>query len=650
MQPRDIAAREAEIIRRAFERRTRMTVLEWADQRRWLSPEANAMAADAGGAVRYDSSVTPYHREPMLALSDARTEYVTLMFPSQDGKTEILNNFIGRQIDVNPGPMLVLQPTGSMAETWSKDRLAPMLRDSPSLRGKVKDARSRDANNTILHKKIPGGQLSIAGSNSAAELASRPIRDVCVDEVDRCAKSAGAEGDSIRLAFRRATTFRRGKKLRISSPTLLGASAIWDAYTQGTQEEWQSPCPFCGAVQYLVWGGPDVTHGLKWKSREEDPYYVCIACEAAIEERWKPWMIANGRYVAQNAAAGPRHRSFRKNGLTNALSSWRKQRDEWLDVQHKPLELQTFINTVLVELYDPTGGERLDAEGLFAQLETYPAEVPGGVGALARVVDTQDDRLETTVWGIGERDEMWLIDFELIPGNTSVPLGGEGSPWDELARVIGRGYKHEHGAILKPSVTFIDSGGHATSQVYDFVRPRLRDRVFAIKGANTDAAPLLSKPTRINHARVLLYHVGASAAKRAIQRRLAKIKRPDPGQPGPGYIHLPAAEWMDRTRLEQFTNEKLVPRTVDGHVKYVWVKSGPNELFDMAGYALSAFQQLGPRVLQEIGAEVARLRTSQLPVITSATPEEGDSDTVEVTHLPQRRSNWVQGSWYRGRR
>jgi hypothetical protein len=76
---------------------------------------------------------------------------------------------------------------------------APRL---PELRDKVRDARSRDADNTILHKKFHGGHLTIVGSNSAADLSARPIRDVLVDEVDRCAKSAGTEGDPIRLAFR----------------------------------------------------------------------------------------------------------------------------------------------------------------------------------------------------------------------------------------------------------------------------------------------------------------------------------------------------------------------------------------------------------------------------------------------------------------
>jgi len=73
--------------------------------------------------------------------------------------------------------------------------VAPMLRDTPRLKDKVADARSRDSGNTILHKTFAGGHLTIVGSNSAAGLASRPIRVLLRDEIDRYAASAGAEGD-----------------------------------------------------------------------------------------------------------------------------------------------------------------------------------------------------------------------------------------------------------------------------------------------------------------------------------------------------------------------------------------------------------------------------------------------------------------------
>jgi hypothetical protein len=137
-----------------FQPPPRMTVREWADAFRYLSPEASAEPG------KYSSERAPYQREPMEALSDPLVETTILMWPSQVGKTEIANNFIGRQIDHRPGPMLVMQPTLDMAETWSKDRFAPMIRDTPVLAKKVRDAKSRASDNTILHKKFPAGHLT----------------------------------------------------------------------------------------------------------------------------------------------------------------------------------------------------------------------------------------------------------------------------------------------------------------------------------------------------------------------------------------------------------------------------------------------------------------------------------------------------------
>lgn len=52
-----------------------------------------------------------------------------LMSGAQLGKTSILENFIGYIIDLDPGPVLLVQPREADCEAFSKDRLAPMLRD-----------------------------------------------------------------------------------------------------------------------------------------------------------------------------------------------------------------------------------------------------------------------------------------------------------------------------------------------------------------------------------------------------------------------------------------------------------------------------------------------------------------------------------------
>jgi phage terminase large subunit GpA-like protein len=180
-------------------------------------------------------------RGVMDAVSDPTVRQVVVMSAAQVGKTEVLLNMIGFHVDQDPAPILVVQPTLSMAQAFSKDRLAPMLRDTPNLKGKVRDPRSRDSGNTTLHKVFPGGHVTIAGANSAAGLASRPMRIVLCDEVDRYPSSAGTEGDPIRLAAKRATTFWNAKVVTVSRRSLSTVTSVTTGFRAHTATK-RRPC------------------------------------------------------------------------------------------------------------------------------------------------------------------------------------------------------------------------------------------------------------------------------------------------------------------------------------------------------------------------------------------------------------------------
>jgi phage terminase large subunit GpA-like protein len=243
----------------------------------------------------------------MDAFTDPAVDQVVMMLASQVGKTEALNNLIGFHVDLEPCPILVIQPTLEMAQTWSKDRLVPMLRDTPSLKGRVKDPWTRDANNTTLHKVFAGGHLTVVGANSAAGLASRPIRVVLCDEVDRYEPSATGEGDPIELAVKRASTFWNRKVGLASSPKIKGESRIEAAYLASDQRRFFVPCPFCGARQTLRW------KQVVWpKGRPELACYECEACS-------KPW--SDHERVAAVALGGGRRGALRQDGGFHAARS-----------------------------------------------------------------------------------------------------------------------------------------------------------------------------------------------------------------------------------------------------------------------------------------------------------------------------------------
>jgi phage terminase large subunit GpA-like protein len=204
-------------------------------------------------------------------------EKVVFMKGAQIGGTECGNNWIGYVIDKAPGPMLVVQPTVEMGKRWSKGRLAPLIEDSPRLRDKVKDPRSRDSGNTVQSKEFPGGVIVVTGANSAVGLRSMPVRYLFLDEIDAYPGDVDGEGDPVSLAIQRTSTFARRKILLVSTPTIQGLSRIEQEFEASDKRYFHVPCPFCSHYQKLIWTN------VKFDTPLEHTYYECENCHAQIQ-------------------------------------------------------------------------------------------------------------------------------------------------------------------------------------------------------------------------------------------------------------------------------------------------------------------------------------------------------------------------------
>lgn len=266
-----------------------LTVSQWADRYRVLSAESSAEPG------RWHTEKAPYQRAIMDAIGDPHVRSVVVMSAAQIGKTDaFILNPLGYYMDYAPCPVMCMQPTLDMGQTLSKDRIAPMIRDTPRLTGLV-DTKSRYAGNTVMKKNFPGGHITIVGANSPSSLASRPIKVLLADEIDRYPKSAGTEGDPLDLAKKRQTTFWDYKTVMVSTPTIKGDSRIEDAYLLSTQEEWNVPCPECGAYQPFLW------ENVKFDKDDLDKGigYVCRECGCVSYEvhSYKPAYIAPSRLL-----------------------------------------------------------------------------------------------------------------------------------------------------------------------------------------------------------------------------------------------------------------------------------------------------------------------------------------------------------------
>lgn len=513
----------------------------------------------------------------MDAVNDSAIHTVVVMSAAQVGKTEIINNILGFYIDQDPAPVLLIQPTLEMASAWSKDRFAPMVRDTTSLAGKVADSKTRDSGNTILHKVFPGGHITMAGANSPASLASRPIRIVLFDEVDRYPPSAGAEGDPVSLGRKRTATFWNRKAVMVSTPTVKGESRIEAAYEGSDMREYWVPCPHCDETQTLKWAN------VQWPDGEpEAAYYVCEHCGCEITDADKLAMLKQGEWIAQKECKGIA--GFHLSELYSPWSTFGEMATAFLAAKPFPETLKTWINTALGETWEEEG-EQLDDESLFNRREDYGPEIPAEGLVLTAGVDVQGDRLEIGVdaWGVGE--ECWNIDYRLLWGDPTQP-----QVWEELDRVLQEDWPHEFGHRLHIAAACVDSG-FETDMVYAFCQPRLGRRVFATKGKDGAGRPIAAAPNKVtmkNGKTLRLVTIGTDEAKRIVMSRLQQTTI------GPGYCHFPFER--DEEYFAQLTAEKKKTRFRFGHPYSVWEKTRPrNEALDIRIMSMAALKLLNPR-------------------------------------------------------
>lgn len=577
----------------------RLTVSEWADQYRKLSAESSAEPGS------WKTSRAEYQRGIMDAISDPSIETVVLMMGAQMGKSECLNNVVGYHIAQDPSPILVVQPTLDMAQTWSKDRLAPMLRDTPALQGLVKDPRSRDSGNTTLHKSFPGGHVTGCGANSPASLASRPIRIVLCDEVDRFPISAGTEGDPVTLARKRSATFWNRKIILVSTPTNKGASRIEQAFEESDKRLYYVPCHDCGHEQTLKWSQ------VQFESdRPETAGYACESCGSIWDDAGRARAVRRGEWRATDKFA--KTAGFCVSGL---YSPWIPLEDavrDFLAARKQPSTLRVWVNTYLAETWEEDG-EGVDDYSLSERAEDWGDIVPADGLILTAGVDVQDDRLEAEIVAWGKDEESWSIAYKTIHGDPSGPV-----VWRDLDEFLYGVYEHEYGEEMVVRATCIDSGGHHTQAVYKYVSTREAKRIFAIKGVGGEGKPMIGKPSKNNIGKIKLFPVGVDTVKSELFSRF-KIT-----EPGPGYCHFP--EGRDPEYYKQLTAEKVKIKYHKGFARREFVKIRTrNEALDVRVYAKAALALLnvnlnGLAVKMTHRKEADQVIKEQKPIIRQKNP------------------------------
>lgn len=645
----------------------RLNVVEWAEKHRRLSRESSN-----GG--RFITSRVEVARGPMLAATEPGVQTITLMACTQLLKTTCIENIIGRMAHIDPAPMLVVQPKDDAAETFSKDRLAPMIRDTPVLRQLFGDAKRTDASATLTHKQFPGGHITLVGSNSPTNLAMRPIRFLFCDEIDNYPVSAGGAGPPIDLAEERQAEFKTNSlSVRACSPTIQGRSAIEASYDESDQRKAFVSCPHCSEWQPLEWERVRFDKGDDDKIRPETARYECVACdrpwteaqrlvalrtiewrqtrpfsccgEGQVPEQWAPERHGVRRALCRdcgNEAVPNDHAGFVASKLYAPKQTFRETTAKFARALRRgPQALKTFFNTQLARTWKE-GADAPEWADVYARRDRYLAgTVPRGGLVLFGAVDVQKDRLEVRIWAFGRNRERWFVERRILLGPTNRP-----EVWTDLGGILDDTWRHESGADMKVRDWGVDSGAFP-SEVGAFVRSQAgRGNVHAVDGFDSytsafigvGAMDVMASGKRLKRG-LKTVRVGVSFCKSELLGALA-LTRPPEGQPfPPGFVHLP--DDVGEDEVKQITSEELTTKIERGRTKRVWtvIEGRRNEGLDCANYArglaaMRGWDRWRERHWRELEAV---LGVEHAPISAPVVPEVPTAASIDAIRRSGRR-------------
>lgn len=620
-------------VRCKFAPPSKMSITTWANRYRYLAAES----ADLSG--KYSTDLTPWVPGIHAALDDLSIWKVVCKKSAQIAWTDgVINNWLGRIIDIDPSPVIGLFAKTDAAREYSAEKFAPMVVATPRLSEKVDVRTSRKDGNRALFKKFPGGFLKLVGSNSPSNVKSTPAPRVFVEEPDDASVNVRKQGDSIKLLEERTKTYHWRKVVFGGTPSVKGISTIDDAYETGDQRQFHVPCLDCGDAHVLAWEnvkwiiddeGP--SHPIYGRSRPETTIYACPHCGSVWDDTKKNNAVRKGQWIAARECRGIA--SFHISELYSPFPGSKLARlvERYLEAQTKldqgdDTDMIVFINSCLGISYEYQS-DTPDLDALESRAEDYPEHtIPYGGLILTAGVDVQHNRLAIIIRAWGRDEESWLVYFGEIFGN---PIDKNDAIWSDLDTVLFAPRLHARGMALYLSTISIDSSDGTTSDaVYHYVRTRQAQgkSIMAIKGDSNDYGlrEIFSKPkpvidtkgqrnTKASKYGLRVYLVGTHKAKDLIYGRLKLTGR------GAGRMH-----WYKTVRADywkQLTSNVLAPHRSMRNKKVWQRKAGqPEEGLDGEVYALHAARARKVHLMKPAQWDALEQQLTQAPLFEEMPP------------------------------
>lgn len=584
-----------------------LTVSEWAEKYRILDAKSSAMPGP------WSNDITPYLKGVMDEFNNYETEKIVFVKPTQVGGTEALQNMIGYIVMQDPAPTMIVYPTDTLAKSISENRLQPMLKATPEI------AKKFDDTSPLLELQFDGMYLTLAGSNSPSGLASKPIRFLMMDEVDKYPGASNKEADPIKLATERTKTFHN-KKIYITSTPTLKTGHIWkEKEDADIEKHFFVPCPHCGEYIELLFPNirfPD-DEGMSYADRAEFATYVCQKCGCVITDNDKHNMLKLGEWrTVRHSTKYVRNVAFWINTLYSPFVRWSDIAKEFLQTKDNPEDFQNFVNSWLAEPWEDTK-LKTNADLVMERQTDLPAYVvPSWTKLLTAGVDVQETCLYWTIRAWGD----YLTSQNIAHG--------QALSFQEIDQIMNLQYQTEDGDPVVVNLCLVDSGDQ-TDMVYDFCVTHA-DYALPVKGSNhAQLSPYkLSKISKVDSKAygMTLVIADGNAYKDMIAGRM---KRPN----GRG-------SWMvyagcDMEYAQQVTAEHKINVKKNGVVRQVWVPKRShvdNHYLDAEVYALAA-------------ADIREVRTFHL---RNEDPEELLTQKNEEPETPEEQWIRINENWLGG--
>lgn len=563
------------VIRTALLVQEDLKVSQWAEKYRVLDESSNLSG-------RWSNSVTPYLVGIMDAFNDPHIREIYLCKGSQLGGTEALINMLGYLIAEEPGPTMIVYPSDDLAKDISNDKLKPAFRLMPKIKKQFYENSSKE-----LRLKFKTMTIYLRGAGSPSKLASKAIKYLFFDEIDKMGGASKKEASPYSLAMERIKTFKSQSKVYACSTPTLKTNYIWQLHDNADEvREYFVPCPECGEKIRLEFKQikfcEDPEKKMSPYERAQTAKYICPECGCVIMDKDKPKMLRAGDWktVKKRGVGNPKTVGFRINSLYSIFVTWAEVAEEFLKSYEDPEMLQNFANSWLAEPWEDTKLKTTADLVKERQTDYEEMEVPDWAVELTGGIDVQE---ASVYWVIRAWGERWTSQL--------IARGQETNLW-KTDEIMNLNYMKRDGSKLTPSLVLVDSGDQ-TDMVYDFCADT-SDYTLPAKGASkrleTDYKYSVINKAGSRACGINLVIIDTAKYKDRIAARLQRENG--------------AGSWMvfsgiDEEYAEQVTAEhKINERQANGTPIQKWVKKssrGDNHYLDAEVYAMAAADIRGAR-------------------------------------------------------